>query len=78
MLEVSTDYSKDYFVLGCDAVHSRKLITANHRNLLLLFCALKLESLVILLLRVTWEANLLGGSLLGNSFVNMKQYCRRC
>jgi hypothetical protein len=32
----------------------------------------------IVLLRVTWEASLLGGSLLGNNFVNTQQYCRRC
>jgi hypothetical protein len=32
----------------------------------------------IILLRVSWEASLLGGSLLGNTFMNMLQYCRRC
>jgi hypothetical protein len=26
----------------------------------------------------TWEESLLGGSLLGDSFVNTQQYCRRC
>jgi hypothetical protein len=31
-----------------------------------------------ILLRVSWEASLLGGSLLGDSFVNTQQYCRRC
>jgi hypothetical protein len=49
MLEAAVDFSEEYFLLGCDAVHSRKLVTTDHRNLLLSFCALKMESLVILL-----------------------------
>jgi hypothetical protein len=36
------------------------------------------ESLLKILLRVTWEASLLGGSLLGDSFVNRQQYYMRC
>jgi hypothetical protein len=31
-----------------------------------------------ILLCVTWEVSILGGSLLGDSFVNTQQYCRRC
>jgi hypothetical protein len=36
------------------------------------------EENVNVLLRVTWVASLFRGSLLGDSFVNTQQYCRRC
>jgi hypothetical protein len=65
----------------------RNIKTENYRVIRLLCAAYKLYEKIIsrrmssmdsILLCVSWEASLLGGSLLGDSFVNTQQYCRCC